>query len=291
MEEHRRPAGAPPAGSRHGAAPNGYAPSSTPGQAATTTPDASEPRQRWRLVIRRGADADPLVQAEWQAAWETALARSGLPIAWTTTKRPRPRFVPALPIPAGLVAEGELADLFLTRPRTRWQLREALEPVVPQGHELRDCYDVWLGSPSLPGRVAAAGYLARLPVDASARERVASAVDEIVAMERIERRRERGERVVTYDLRPQILGLAVVGDPGGGPASDEGLGLEMLLRHDPGKGPGRPDEVLREVGERIGEDLRSAAIVRTRVVLAEDLERDSESRHPHRAPEIEDPDP
>ncbi len=238
--------------------------SSLPGQ---------EPRQRWRLVIRRRADADQVAQAEWQASWEGALARSGLPIAWTSTKAPKPRFVAALPLPVGLASEGELADLFLVRRLARWQIREALEPTMPAGHEVVDCHDVWLGAPSLPGQVVAAEYLALVPGSSADREQVAIAIAGILAADRIDRRRERGERVIDYDLRPQVLALELAGGGVEAPVPRPSLGevaIRMRLRHDPERGPGRPEEVVREIGDRVGHELDTTSVVRTRVLLADD---------------------
>jgi hypothetical protein len=43
----------------------------------------------------------------------------------------------------------------------------------------------------------------------------------------------------------------------------------MRLRHDPEKGVGRPDEVLAELGERIGRRFGDVTLVRTGLTLAE----------------------
>jgi len=116
------------------------------GQAAETAqrpPMTGEPRQRWRLVISRAPDAPLQTPGAWQAGWEQALAASALPILWTGSRRARPRFVPALPLPAGTAADRELADIFLANRLPRGTVREAIEHVAPTGHALVDCHDVW----------------------------------------------------------------------------------------------------------------------------------------------------
>lgn len=251
-----------------------------------------EPRQRWRLVIRRRADADQVPHAEWQASWEGALARSGLPIAWTSTKAPKPRFVPALPLPVGLVSEAELADLFLVHRLPRWQVREALETAIPAGHDVVDCHDVWLGAPSLPGQVVAAEYHALVAGNMAGREEVASAIGGILAADRIDRRRERGARVIDYDLRPQVLALDLVRGDAEAPVPPPSSGvvaIRMRLRHDPERGPGRPEEVLREIGDRIGHKLDTTSIIRTRVLLADEPDSAQAASHLRHSSEPDEP--
>ena len=68
---------------------------------------------------------------------------------------------------------------------------------------------------------------------------------------------------MAYDLRPFIEAVAVE------PGPDGAIDVVMVLRHDPEKGIGRPDEVLAELGERSGASLADASVVRTRLVLAE----------------------
>ena len=74
-----------------------------------------------------------------------------------------------------------------------------------------------------------------------------------MAAPELRRERQRGERTVAYDLRPFIETVAV--EPGPDGATD----IVMVLRHDPEKGIGRPDEVLAELGERSGAPLADAS--------------------------------
>lgn len=222
-----------------------------------------EPVQRWRLVLRRDALDAAQVQKEQLAAWEAALRGSALPIAGLDAENGRPRFALAAPLAPAIPGEAELTDLWLVERRPRWTVRAALEASLPAGSTLVDLYDVWLGEPALPGQVVASVYRARPSgpaVDAAAIEVAAGA---IMAAPELRRERQRGDRTVAYDLRPFIETVAV--EPGPDGATD----IVMVLRHDPEKGIGRPDEVLAELGERSGAPLADASLVRMRLILAE----------------------
>ena len=222
-----------------------------------------EPVQRWRLVLHRDAlDADQ-VQKEQLAAWEAALRGSGLPLAGLDAENGRPRFAVAAPLAPAIPGEAELADLWLVERRARWIVREALGGSLPAGSTLIDLYDVWLGEPALPGQVVASAYRARLSGSAADAAAIEAAAAAILASPELRRERQRGERTVAYDLRPFIETVAVE------PGPDGAIDVVMVLRHDPEKGIGRPDEVLAELGERSGASLADASVVRTRLVLAE----------------------
>jgi hypothetical protein len=77
----------------------------------------------------------------------------------------------------------------------------------------------------------------------------------------------KGDRSVPYDLRPFVDDLAILSaDPDGGGSHV----LTMRLRHSAEKGIGRPEEVLAELGERLGQSLRPSIVTRSRLVLADD---------------------
>jgi len=235
-------------------------PSEPPERPAPSAP--REAVQRWRLVLARGPlDADA-GQREQLAAWEQALAGSGLPVAGLDATPPRPRFAVAAPLSASIPGEAELVDVWLVERVPAWRVREALDASMPPAHRLVDVYDVWPGAPALPGQVAASVYRAEAghgDVDPAA---LATACEAVLDSPTLERERPKGGGTVRYDLRPFIEALAVDGtaDP---------VTLRMTLRHDPERGIGRPDEVLAALADRMGSSApRVTALVRERLVLA-----------------------
>ncbi len=211
--------------------------------------------QRWRIVFRRGAGAEPLAQRELTEAWLAGLDASGLPDR---------RLAIAVPLPIGMEAERELADLWLTRRVTIAAVRAAVQAALPAGLALVDLYDVWLGEPPLPGQVAAADYRVRIarPVDPSILERHGRA---LLAAAALPRERPKGERLIAYDLRPLLADV----EPMAGP--DGTTEIRVRVRHLADLGVGRPEEVVAALADQAGLELPIASIVRTTVLLAEEL--------------------
>jgi radical SAM-linked protein len=216
--------------------------------------------QRWRLTLRRRRDAPVVAQREWQASIEAALVASELPLAFVDGSAPaaRPRIAVAAPLLQGMAAERELLDIQLVRRLPVWQVREAVAATLPEGHELVDVEDVWLGEPAIAGRVVGSDY--EVALDAGSVAAIRRAVDELRAASTLPRQRVRGDRTIEYDLRPFIESLEVA-------QAEAGSVLRMRLRHDPEKGVGRPDEVLAAAGERSGVTLDPGSLVRTGLVL------------------------
>jgi hypothetical protein len=231
-------------------------------------------------VIRRRADAPPLPHKEWLGAWDEALLRAGLPIAGLDAPVPRPRIVSAAPLATGLAAEAELIDVLLTERLPRWRVREAIEARLPDGNDLVDVHDVWLGEAPLPGRVAGSEYTVTLALDAEEADRVVAALAGMLAADSLPRARAKGDRTVAYDLRPFLGALTLTPletvdrrpDAAAGALGPARYRLTMHLRHDPEKGIGRPGEVLSELGSRIGRPLEGRDLTRTRMLLGTERE-------------------
>jgi hypothetical protein len=232
--------------------------------APTDTPPAppAAPRQRWRLIVGRAADAPPLSGRDLSEAWDTALDGSGLPIH-RPTGRPRSRAAFGAPLPADIAAERELVDLVLTDLVPVWVVRDCLVAHLPTGWRLVDLHDVWLGAPPLAGQVAAADY--RIDLGAADRSVVASAAADLLAAGGLPRERARGAATIQYDLRPLLIDVRV-GDPG------PPLLLHARTRFHPELGTGRPEEVVAALGGAAGKTFEVRSIVRERLILAEELD-------------------
>ena len=224
---------------------------------------AAEPRQRWRVVVARAADAPEQPQRDLADAWVAAIDAAGLPVAWTEGARPRPRVAFGAPLPVGMTANAELIDVVITERWPAWQVREALGDHVPAGWRVVEVQDVWIAGPPLAGRVAAADYeivLAGAPhADLL---RVASAG--LLAAPRLPRQRAKGDGTVEYDLRPLLIDLSIEDGPP--------VCVTARTRFHPELGTGRPEEVVAALSDRLGLALEIASVVRDRLVLVEDLE-------------------
>lgn len=234
-----------------------------PGPEVPTSAEPAHARQRWRLVLARPAAAPDGSGRDQAEAWESALESSGLP-SFRPVGRARARVAFGAPLAAGIAAEHELADIVLTSFEPVWRVREALAGRLPGGWRLVDLYDVWLGAPALAGQVVAADY--RIDLGTCDPVRVASAVEALIAAERLPRERLKGTSVVRYDLRPLLLDVRVVdvGPP---------LLVSARTRFHPELGTGKPGEVVAALGEAAGSALVIGSVVRERLILADELDR------------------
>ena len=219
----------------------------------------SEVRQRWRLVFARGEEARYLSHLDAVRLWERAFRRGEIPVARTEGFSPRPRLIFAAPLQLGMLAEHELADLFLSERLTAPELRDRLVAGMPRGYAVVDLHDVWIGEPALAPQLAAADY--RMTVLNVEQTRLEAAAARLLAAERLPRERRKEARAIPYDLRPLVLELrtgsadAAALPPDADPAG--AAGLWMRLRHSQDRGSGRVEEVVAALAGELG--LRTAS--------------------------------
>lgn len=212
-------------------------------------------------MLARATDAPELGGRELTEAWEVGFEASGLP-AFIPVGRARARVAFGAPLSAGLVAEGELADIVLTDFEPTWRVREALTASLPDGWRLVDLYDVWLGEPPLAGQVVGADY--RIEITGATFSDVGAAVAAVLASDRLPRERPKGATTVAYDLRPLLIDVGVVS---AGPP----IVIRTRTRLHPELGTGRPAEVVAALGDSLGTPLTIGRMVRERLVLDSDV--------------------
>jgi radical SAM-linked protein len=219
----------------------------------------SEVRQRWRLVFARGEEARYLSHLDAVRLWERAFRRGEIPVATSEGFSPRPKLIFAAPLQLGMLAEHDLADLFLAERLTAADLRDRLAAGMPRGYSVVDLHDVWTGEPALAPQLAAADY--RVTLINADTAGLAGACARLMAAERLPRERRKEARAIPYDLRPLLLELrAGPADPATLPPDadpGEAAGLWMRLRHSQDLGSGRVEEVIAALAGEMG--LRPAS--------------------------------
>jgi radical SAM-linked protein len=222
-----------------------------------------EPRQRWRLTFARAAASAAATHRELAESWIAALAVT-LPLPRSEGSRPRPALTFAAPLPVGMAAERELADLSVAERLPAWHVRDAVCAAAPPGIAVASLHDVWLGCAPLAATVAGADYRIVLR-DGAGRStaQIRDAAARLLTARTLERRRPRGTESVAYDLRPLLASIDV----------KDGVPTVLCVRtlFHPERGAGRPEEVLAALGEALGTALEAAETVRERVLVADDL--------------------
>jgi radical SAM-linked protein len=222
----------------------------------------AEPRQRWRVTFGRGADALATTHRELADTWSAALA-ARLPLPRSEGSRQRPPLTFAAPLPTGVAAECELADLYIAERLPAWRVRQAVCESAPSGVVVAGVHDVWLGAPALAASVAAADYRIVLGDAACDPAAIRNAAAHLLSAATLERRRPRGNDSVAYDLRPLLDAIDV--------RAAIPVVLLIRTRFHPERGAGRPEEVLAALADAVGTPLAAAQIVRERILLSDEI--------------------
>jgi radical SAM-linked protein len=225
----------------------------------------SQIRQRWRLTFARDEEARYLSHLDAVHLWERAFRRGEIPLAMSEGFNPRSKLVFAAPLQLGMLAEHDLADLFLAERLTSPDLRGRLASGMPRGYRVVDLHDVWVGAPALAPQLAAADY--RVTLFNVKHGDLAAAVARLMAADKLPRQRHREKRSISYDLRPLLLDAQVhAPDPAAiaqaavaqAPADLAAVGLWLRLRHSQDGGSGRVEEVVAALAGELGMTTRLA---------------------------------
>jgi radical SAM-linked protein len=152
-------------------------------------------------------------------AWERALRRSGLPVAWSEGFSPHPLLSFGLALPTGSESLGEYLDVRLVagvppgsppgpaHPETAGQLVDLLDPLLPGGLDVVAAAAVPDGTGSLQQEVTSCSW--ELEVLGVTTEELAERIERLLDAPTLVVERERKGRAVADDVRPAILELAL----------------------------------------------------------------------------------
>jgi len=171
---------------------------------------------------------------DFSRAFERAVFRARLPMAYSSGFNPHPRISYAGAAPTGAASEAEFLEIGLAEVADPDDVRRALAEALPDGLDVLEVVEG--GTGSLADRLEASRW--SVVVALPARD-VAAAVDAFLAVDAVpvERMTKKGLR--TFDCRQPVVALTV------GP-HEAGSVLDLTLRHTvPAV---RPDDVLSGLG-------------------------------------------
>lgn len=169
---------------------------------------------------------------DFSRAFERALRRAGVPMAYSSGYNPHQRVSFANASPTGAATEAEYLEIGLREVVDPDAVRVALDAALPDGLHVLEVV------PAPPGgigeRLTASAW--RIELTGVPRDTVERAVTALLAAEhaQVERMTKTGLR--TFDAREAIIALAVVGEDT----------LDLVSRH--GTPLVRPDDVLQALG-------------------------------------------
>jgi len=248
---------------------------------------------RLRITFAKGEAIKYTSHLDLARAWERALRRAGVGLAYSGGFNPRPKLQLAAALPLGHTGETEWLDVRLERPMPVEDFARVLVPVLPAGLTISQVRQVGLKEPALQTQVVAAEYrvtvewhpefdfgeLGRAVEPSSRRavegcpelvEKVEARIERVLAAAELEQER-RGRR---YDLRPLIERLWLERCPelveGRASGGDVVLGMQLAAREG---ATARPEAVLKALGM----DGAFARYHRRRLILTASLGASRES--------------
>ncbi len=168
------------------------------------------PAQRLRLHYAKIGDARFIGHLDEARFWERVFRRAGLPLAYSHGFNPQPKMQFASALPVGVEGLDELMDVWLTEPVDPAVWIEAIRRNLPAGFRLHEMQIVPLDLPPLQNVLRAAVYEAHWPEGIpppSLAERV-QALQKAASLPRPHPK----DPNRTYDLRPLLLDLVVLGE-------------------------------------------------------------------------------
>lgn len=206
-------------------------------------PQQAPPVQRVRLRYAKRGRLRFTSHRDFSRAFERAVARTGIPVAYSSGFNPHPRISYAGAAPTGAASEAEYLEVALAQLVDPEELRASLDNALPAGLDLVVAADAT--SVALADLLQASRWRLEMLADRAVIEPAAAAflAAEEVAVERMTKRGMR-----TFDARGAVRTLTVSD-------GDRGAEIELLLVH--GVPAVRPDDVvtgLVRVGELILDD-------------------------------------
>lgn len=201
--------------------------------------------QRVRLRYTRRGRLRFTSHRDFQRAFERALRRAAVPMAYSAGFTPHPRVSYANAAPTGTASEAEYLEIALTVPHDPAELRLRLDASLPAGLDIVDAVEA--RSPDFAGQLQASCWELRLPgvAPADARQAVAT----FLAAERVEVRRQTKKGMRTFDARAAVISLETFpGDVRGGSGEGRGGGADGL--------PTQPCAILRLVVRHVTPAVR-----------------------------------
>ena len=160
-------------------------------------------KQRLRITFAKGPQIKYISHLDLRLAWERALRRAGVPLAYSQGFNPQARLQLASGLPLGYTGSAEVMDAILEEPMPPEEFLARVRPVLPQGLTVSAVEEVALKSPSLQSALRQAEYRVTVETSLSAGE-LEERIARLLAADRVEQQRLRKGRVETFDLRPLL---------------------------------------------------------------------------------------
>ena len=216
--------------------------------------DLAPPVQRLRLRYAKRGRLRFASHRDFQRAFERALRRAQIPIAFSAGFTPHPRISYANAAPTGVASEAEYLEIAVTRELDPGQLCADLDASLPPGLDIIEA--VLALTPDFADRLQASRWQIALP--GVSHEQVQGAVEQLLSEDEVMVQRMTKSGLRTFDARQPVMTAQVGSDQGPAMPGESDTGYAILtavVRH---VVPAvRPDDVLaalRQVADLVPPD-------------------------------------
>jgi radical SAM-linked protein len=201
--------------------------------------------QRVQFRFSKGSAVRFISHLDLMRAFERAMRRAQLPLAFSQGYNPRPRFSLYIPLPVGSTSDAELGSVDLARRLEPGEVTRRLNEVLPPALRVIEEEEIPYEGAHASSKIDTAEYA----VEASASEvldaaEVKAAVEEFLSAGSWPYVRSGQKGSKTVDLRPPVLTLEVLTVEG----KDAAFRMEVNIG---GEGGARPREVIAALSERL----------------------------------------
>ncbi|UCD08021.1 MAG: DUF2344 domain-containing protein [Dehalococcoidales bacterium] len=211
--------------------------------------------QRFRIRFARGDEIKYISHLDIMRLWERALTRAEIRIAYSEGFSPHPRLSLAAPLAVGVTGESELLDVYTEDTVSPHWFTDAVNNQLPVGISILGVQLVGVMLPSLQSQIRQAEYTV-IVEKADGLEDVESAIESLLAAEKLPWHHERDTGKREYDLRKLIDDIKLES------SDDERCTITMVLRCG-SNGSGRPEQVTLALGFK----RYPLSISRTKLIL------------------------
>jgi radical SAM-linked protein len=209
------------------------------------------PVQRLRVRYAKRGRLRFTSHRDFSRAFERAVFRARIPMAYSSGFNPHPRISYAGAAPTGSSSEAEYLEIALAQVVDPAAVHEALDEALPDGLDVLEVVESRGGG--LAERLEASAWRLTLP-DVSP-DAAADAVARFLAAEEVSVQRMTKKGMRTFDCREAVVSLV---SQGGEVSGSECAILDVVLRH--GTPSVRPDDILAGLREVAGLDAGVAPL-------------------------------
>ena len=164
---------------------------------------------RYRVEYGKSGPARYISHLDLVRAFERAMRRAGLPLAFSRGFNPHPLISPGPPLPVGMEGERECLDVELVEELAPEEVQRRLSRELPAGLAVKSVRRVPAGAPALMAAVGRASYRVEMPLaEKAGEEEVRRCLQLLLEKQEVSvTRRREGREEKTVNIRPGIYRL------------------------------------------------------------------------------------